>query len=1135
MTDLQELVSASGLSAEQTTRVLRVLEGYLAELEGGAPPHRDELLARHPDLAELLAEYLDKLDQLHEAAAGLRAAPDGAELPLAPLGEHGRLGDFDILREVGRGGMGVVYEAEQVSLGRRVALKVLPFAATLDPRQLQRFHNEARAAAGLHHTNIVPVHAVGCERGVHYYAMQFIEGHTLADFIAHQRGASPSQVLTVAEGEGVASATTVSPAAQATSAAPRDAAYFRRVAEWGIQAAEALDCAHTLGIVHRDVKPANLMVDAANRVWVTDFGLAQVQSDARLTMTGDLVGTLRYMSPEQALAKRTVIDHRTDVYSLGATLYELLTLRPAFSGTDRQELLRQIAFEEPLPPRRVNRAVPTELETVILKALEKNATERYATAKELADDLRCWLEDRPIRARRPSLAQRARKWSRRHRPLAIGLAVALAASAVLAVGAGLWHQWRQTQTERGVTAALAQADTLVAEGDKQTDQPERWQATALRALAAQEKAEDLLTMGVATEELTARVRQMRAAVDAAVADSEIQVKLDRIQLEQVSVDVVESRFDRSQAAPAYAEVLRSYGVDPAAPEAAAARVRDSRLREALLGALADWERVTRDEQERQQVARVLDLALPPDSLQARLRVATRRQDHTEVVKLAQELPIQDLPSIAIVNTAKDLVAVEEWTAAERLLRAGWARSPDDFWLNADLGKLLRDQRPPRPEEAVRYLTVAVALRPGNPGARINLAGVLAPRGDLEGAIIHLQAALHIVPDYFMAHNTLGLVLQEQGQMDEAIAEFREAARIKNDDPEAHYKLGAALLQKRRLDEAIYQLHEATRIKNDYWEAHFDLGSALREKGRLDEAIGEFHEALRLGPDTPEVHCQLGLALRHNGQPDQAIDEYREALRIDKDCAAAHINLGAVLCDEKGRLDEAIREFREAIRIKNDNFEARRNLGIALERKGQLDQAIDAYREATRVNKDHAEAHFRLGTLLKRKGQLDQAIDAYHRAIEIDKDYPEAHCNLGTALELQGQLDQAIDEYRKALQTKRGFPGAYFAHFKLGCAFQNQGRLDECIHEYSEAIRLKEDYPEAHCNLGHALHQKGEFREALEALRRGHELGTKKPGWSYPSAEWVRECERVVELDGKLLMAALPTHQAVVTSPVPFSR
>ena len=204
--------------------------------------------------------------------------------------------------------------------------------------------------------------------------------------------------------------TTEGPAAVFSTARSADRrGYYRAVARLGAEAAAALDYAHQLGVVHRDVKPANLLVDGQGRLWVTDFGLARVQSEASLTVTGDLVGTLRYMSPEQALAKRVPIDHRTDVYSLGATLYELLTLEPAFRGRDRQELLRQIAFEEPLRPRRVNPAVPAELETVVLKAMAKSPDERYATAGELADDLERFLKDEPIRARRQTLPQRARK------------------------------------------------------------------------------------------------------------------------------------------------------------------------------------------------------------------------------------------------------------------------------------------------------------------------------------------------------------------------------------------------------------------------------------------------------------------------------------------------------------------------------------------------------------------------------------------------------------------------------------------------------------------------------------------------------------------------------------------------------
>jgi serine/threonine protein kinase len=203
-------------------------------------------------------------------------------------------------------------------------------------------------------------------------------------------------------------------AATKSSSSTRTRNYCRNIARLGLQGAETLDHAHTRGILHRDIKPANLLLDAEGRVWVTDFGLAQIQGNHGLTLSGDILGTLRYMSPEQALAKRVVIDGRTDVYSLGATLYELLTLQPAFDGKNRAEILRKIGEDDPTPLRKLNASVPHDLETIIHKGMAKEPSERYATAKDLADDLRDFLEDRPIRARRPSLLDRAAKWMRRH-------------------------------------------------------------------------------------------------------------------------------------------------------------------------------------------------------------------------------------------------------------------------------------------------------------------------------------------------------------------------------------------------------------------------------------------------------------------------------------------------------------------------------------------------------------------------------------------------------------------------------------------------------------------------------------------------------------------------------------------------
>jgi serine/threonine protein kinase len=437
-------------STEEDARVIAALREYQSALEAGARPDRQAFLAGRPEIAPALAEILDGLDFVHAVVPqdASKERRGSEQMSASPLGTM-PLGDFRIVREIGRGGMGVVYEAEQLSLGRHVALKVLPFAAALDPRQLQRFKNEAQAAGLLHHTNIVPVYGVGCERGVHFYAMQYIEGQTLAQAIADLRAqnsgsrapekAPPPTVAYAPARAGREATNSLPPVAAdtkpvamlSTEKSIRSREYFRGVARIGIQASEALHHAHEQGIIHRDIKPANLLLDVRNNVWITDFGLAHMRSQVELTMTGDVLGTLRYMSPEQALARRVPVDHRTDIYSLGATLYELLTLEPAFGGRDRQELLRQITFDEPRPPGQINKAIPSELETIVRKAMEKEVADRYATAQELADDLERFLMDKPIRARRPTLVQRLCKFVRRHSAITATAGAGLALILVL--------------------------------------------------------------------------------------------------------------------------------------------------------------------------------------------------------------------------------------------------------------------------------------------------------------------------------------------------------------------------------------------------------------------------------------------------------------------------------------------------------------------------------------------------------------------------------------------------------------------------------------------------------------------------------------------------------------------------------
>ena len=521
-------------SSDARNPVELLAEEFLDRKRRGEQPTLREYLERHPDLADEIRDLFPALlmmEDLGESSGGTTgslAANNGAAVGVRLK----RLGDYRILREIGRGGMGVVYEAEQESLGRRVALKVLSAGSLLDPKQVRRFEREAKAAAQLHHTNIVPVFGVGHQDGHHYFVMQSIAGLGL-DMVLddlrrlrrtkpgagptpeHQPVTSGTTGLTAADvarsliagqfpanrpladgsvtlphddtitaaraipfngppADSSPSSSAVLPGSSelSTSSDP-DRQFYRSIARVGIQVAEALEYANRQGILHRDVKPSNLLLDNHGTVWVADFGLAKAVDADDLTHTGDILGTIRYMAPERFSGH---CDARSDVYSLGLTLYELVALKPAYEASDRHALMDRVSRDEPERLKKLAPGVPRDLETIIAKAAARDPSGRYATAAALAEDLRRYVEDRPIRARRVSPAERLARWCRRNKALAASISVAAVALTAVAVMSLLYarrqahHAAEQTAANQRITrlasdleASLSQSNALAAD------------------------------------------------------------------------------------------------------------------------------------------------------------------------------------------------------------------------------------------------------------------------------------------------------------------------------------------------------------------------------------------------------------------------------------------------------------------------------------------------------------------------------------------------------------------------------------------------------------------------------------------------------------------------------------------------
>jgi len=978
----------------------------------------------------------------------------GLSSPLASAAIRPELGGpIQILGEIARGGMGVVLKGRDPDLGRDLALKVLREDLGDDPQVLRRFVEEAQITGQLQHPGIVPVYGIGLLEGERpYFTMKLILGRTLSQLLLER----------------------TSPAEDRS----RFLAIFERVCQ-------AIAYTHARGVVHRDLKPSNVMIGDFGETQVVDWGLAKVlprggiaderaeasEHSARIETVrhrsgstaldshyGTVMGTPAYMPPEQARGLVDSLDERSDVFSLGAILCTILTGKPPYEG--EPAAVRRRAAEAELDAARARLGdcgADSELIELCLACLAPRPADRPRSAGVLAERMTAYLASVEERARAAQVAAaetriRAREEKKR---LLVGV-IALVVLATAVVGGYAWidgqRRARLEETELAVGKALNEATRLSGSAGS-TGDPGTWG----QALQAAQAARLLLEGREATPELRERV----------------DVASSRIRLEAESSRV---RFERDRRNDALLE-----------------RLREARVPESCPVYSTDWSRVARE-----YAAAFTEAGLPLEGLNEEDAAAGLRESGIAVSLVA---------------------ALDEWWVAlrsagasdeaARLARIGLA-ADDDPTRHALRECLASDDRQRLSELAKGVDPASLPL-----ATRLLLANTLGRVDSREKAVAILRSANGEHPDDFATTVQLArwLSMLKEPPLAEMAELYRAALALRPDSVVVRHALGLTCERLGMVESALNVYLEAVRRRPEDGHLRFHVGCTLGQLNRHEEAIAEYEESLRLDPDSADTTCNLALSLRIVGRHADAVERLRETVRLDPDHHRAWYDLSIAL-QEQGDLDGAIDALREAIRIEPDFAGEHYNLGLALAARRDLSGARDAFREAVRCAPEHAWALLNLGISSVSLGDREGGIEVLRTCLRAHPDFCEAHRALARVLSDAGDLEGALAEYGEAVRLDPDFG---LAQSELGADLLSAGRCEEAIGPLRAAVRCAPANASAWCNLGLALlGTAGRAEEALDALRRGHELGTASPSWSYPSARWIERAERAVDLEIALL-------------------
>jgi len=1092
-----------------------------------------------------------------------------------------QIGHYRLLEQIGEGGMGTIWMAEQREpVRRRVALKIVKLG--MDTRQVvARFEAERQALALMDHPHIAKVLDAGAtEAGRPYFVMEYIKGIPILDYCDRER------LDTTARLELFASV------------------------------CHAIQHAHQKGIIHRDLKPSNILValhDGVPMPKVIDFGIAKATHGELTTKTlftehRQMIGTPAYMSPEQAEMSGLDIDTRSDIYSLGVLLYELLTGTTPFdtkrlleSGLD--EMLRAIREDEPhtpstrisklgdtgtrtaqqrrVEPRRLCLLLRGDLDWIVMKCLEKDRTRRYETANGLAADLKRHLADEPVTAGPPGSAYKLRKFVRRNRLKVFAGSVVAVALLVGIVAAS----WGWVEASRANAAALERE--VEAQHQASAEQA-RFARNAEAVAALLDQCADALRAGDASKGTVALdAARKRAGEGGAEGETERLARLDADLELSNALDAIDqfrwtwkgrSFGDPAVAATRTREALQDFGADPefTAVEEAAARVQASAIRGRLLLVLNRLF-FLEGTKERLETLRDLLRRADPDGFRDGFRDAFVARDLLKLQSFARDAALLEQPPEFVAALGQSGVLAE--ARRREVLQAAAMRRPSDLallmsmqglpsmekeestpqrirWLQAalaadprsaaaytNLGVSLRDQdrddaaaacyrqaialdpenaavpynnlgaalnAKGRHAEAIPFSRKSVALDPTWTMAQSNLGEALAALGQWDEAIDCYRNALAVDPKDAYVHAVYGDAMRLTGRIDEAIASYRKSIELDPTRAAPYVQLGETLLKQGKSDEGLACLETAVGIEPRTPSLRGRLGDAYKALGRMDDAIGQLQAAIEIDPNY-NAYGSLADALRATGRTKEAIARYRKGLELDPTNATGHLLLSQALRLD-GQIDDALLSARRSVELAPTNPKAWFQLGLSQHAKRELEGAIASFRKATELDPSLSENHQNLGVALHESGRDVEALASYRKGAELEPTNVQLQLNLAMTLQTLGQHDDALAAYRHVLELD---PRSAMAAYNVGVELGAKKRWDESIAAYRRTLELDPDYAEACCNLATSLQNKGQFAEALPWMRRGHELGSKRAHWKYPSAEWVRLVEKRVELEQSL--------------------